>query len=222
LWRTFPRGATQQVDLKLLAIKTLFVVIVVGAPLIARLVYNSPLVLGGRLESPHANVVLRHPTTWDEAGTTTMSLHIARAGAHVWLQRLAWSDQEVLSRWFPGLGPAVPLDLSNPLPHLASYLRLELDSNTRVVQTRMAGRRANMIVSRYSWDYSRSISQRMNTGWGATVVATGPDLLFMQLYAPSRETLDMVWDDWLRMVRRVRLTNRDPVEPTLGAFPDND
>jgi hypothetical protein len=62
------------------------------------------------------------------------------------------------------------------------------------------------------WDEDAAV---VKPTWGAVVVASGPDLLYMQLFALSAEELDTVWDDWLRMVRRLRVTDQAPIEPVL-------
>jgi hypothetical protein len=81
-------------------------------------------------------------------------------------------------------------------------MRLDPDA-TRLSTVELAGRPATMLVA------------PRHDGWGAVVVAGGPDLLFMHLYVPTAEELDAAWDTWLLMVDRLRLTRGGAQEPLI-------
>jgi hypothetical protein len=206
--------------LRLLVVKALTVVVIIGAMVLAQSVRDSVHIFNGRLEHPRAKVVLRYPSGWSGLYSDTMSLSATRGGVHVWLQRLAWGDMEVIRGWLPGRCDATPVDTSNPLPFVACYLGMEFDEQTRVVRTRLAGRRAVMIAGPRLGATWNALGFPEKPGWGAVVVATGPDLLFMNLDASSLEALEAAWEDWLGMIRRVQVTDRNPAEPILNGLPD--
>jgi len=212
-WGAAPDETTLRVDLVLIVLKALAVALVVGALLLVRTVSDSRHSSEGRAEHPRVHMVLRYPQGWSRRATGVVSLSVGRRTAVVWLERLSWSDMEAIRTRLAGAGPCgqTPFDTANPLPWLTCYLRIESDPRTRVVATRLGGRRAMMAAGRRSWDdddWNRA-------GWGAVVVATGADLLFMHMYAPSLQELDAVWEDWLWMIPRVQVTDREPVRPIL-------
>ena len=215
-WRTLPERTLRGVDLALMALKVLTVAVLASAILVAHTARESFHKLKGRAENPGASIVLRYPEGWSELPPGVLSLGVARRTVFVWLQRMSWTDLEAVRTSLCDRCAEIPFDGTDPVSWIACFLRIERDSQTRVVKTRLGGRRAIMIVGPRSWDDDDWVSP----GWGAVVVAAGSDLLFMHIYAPDLQTLDAVWEDWLTIGRGVRVTDREPVRPIFKDLVD--
>jgi hypothetical protein len=132
-------------------------------------------------------------------------------GCCVEITRMAWSDFEQLVS--PTQSRTVPVGChvsdERVAAEVAAYLRLS-DPIQEIARTTLGGRPALMVVG------------RRFRGMTVLVVARGPDLTFMHLYAPDAETFRRVGPMWRAMVRSARLTG--PVEvmprPQLFSPPD--